>query len=176
MIFYVNATRYQIFMETVSQSTCTSVLKSDPATTLQLPSTTVTLPDMEAEHLSLKTVPVNNTQQGASSKHIFSSFRNTFDIQFNPNVFCTGVLLAFWTCSAFTLQLFDCKHVQTILEICVWLYIYIYEHLHIFFVLLSGIRFPKESAEVIQKQKQQLKDAAIFLISSQIPAFVSCFF
>ncbi|XP_051734303.1 clustered mitochondria protein homolog isoform X2 [Ctenopharyngodon idella] len=57
----------------------------------------------------------------------FVEHRNTFDINFNPNVFC------------------------------------------------AGVRFPKESAEDIQKQKQQLKDAAIFLISNQIPAFMkSC--
>ncbi|XP_077051857.1 clustered mitochondria protein homolog isoform X4 [Siphateles boraxobius] len=57
----------------------------------------------------------------------FVEHRKTFDIHFNPNVFC------------------------------------------------SGVRFPKESAEDIQKQKQQLKDAAVFLISNQIPAFMkSC--
>lgn len=161
-------------METVSQITehdreikdvSKSALKGVQSTTPQLPSTTVTLPGQDAEHLSLKTVPVNNTQ------HIFSSLRNTFDINFNPNVFCAGVLLTFWTGSVFTLQLFGCKHEQTILEICVWLYMNITN----IFVLLSGVRFPKESAEDIQKQKQQLKDAAIFLISNQIPAFVSCF-
>ncbi|CAM4670777.1 unnamed protein product [Leuciscus chuanchicus] len=128
--------RYQMFMETVSQSTehdreikdvGKSALKSDPTTTPQLSSTSVTLPDQDSEHLSLKTVPVNNTQQGSSIKHIFSSLRKTFDIHFNPNVFC------------------------------------------------AGVRFPKESAEDIQKQKQQLKDAAVFLISNQIPAFMkSC--
>ncbi|XP_067278947.1 clustered mitochondria protein homolog isoform X2 [Pseudorasbora parva] len=128
--------RYQMCMETVSQSTehdrevkdvGTSVVKSDPSTTPQLPSTTVPLPDQDAEQLSLKTVPVNNTQQGSSMKHIFSSLKNSFDIHFNPNVFC------------------------------------------------AGVRFPKESAEDIQKQKQQLKDAAVFLISNQIPTFMkSC--
>uniref|UniRef100_A0A673J608 Clustered mitochondria protein homolog n=1 Tax=Sinocyclocheilus rhinocerous TaxID=307959 RepID=A0A673J608_9TELE len=42
-------------------------------------------------------------------------------------------------------------------------------------VLCAGVRFPKESTEDIQKQKQQLKDAAVFLISNQIPAFTkSC--
>ncbi|XP_077051842.1 clustered mitochondria protein homolog isoform X2 [Siphateles boraxobius] len=128
--------RYQMFMKTVSQSSehdreikdvGKSALKSDPTTMPQLSLTSVTLPDQDSEHLSLKTVSVNNTQQGSSIKHIFSSFRKTFDIHFNPNVFC------------------------------------------------SGVRFPKESAEDIQKQKQQLKDAAVFLISNQIPAFMkSC--
>lgn len=120
-------------METVSQSTehdreikdvSKSALNSVQTTTPQLPSTTVTLPGLDAAHLSLKTVPVNNTQQSSSIKHIFSSLRNTFDIHFNPNVFCAGVLLTFWTGSVFTLQLFGCKHEQTILEICAWLYIY----------------------------------------------------
>uniref|UniRef100_A0A673MAW5 Clustered mitochondria protein homolog n=1 Tax=Sinocyclocheilus rhinocerous TaxID=307959 RepID=A0A673MAW5_9TELE len=125
--------RYQIFMETVSKSTehdkavGTSAIKSDPITTPQLPSTTVTLQDQDAEHHSLKNVPVNNIQQGSSIKHVFSSLGDTFDIHFNPNVFC------------------------------------------------AGVRFPKESTEDIQKQKQQLKDAAVFLISNQIPAFTkSC--
>lgn len=104
-----------MFMETVSQSTehdreikdvGKSALKSDPTTTPQLSSTSVALPDQDSEHLSLKTVPVNNTQQGSSIKHILSSLRKTFDIHFNPNVFCAGVLLAFWTGSVFTLQLF----------------------------------------------------------------------
>ncbi|XP_016130496.1 clustered mitochondria protein homolog [Sinocyclocheilus grahami] len=125
--------RYQTFMETVSKSSehdreiakavGTSAIKSDPITTPQLPST-VTLPDQDTEeHHSLKYVPVNNIQQGSSTKHIFSSVRNNFDIHFNPNVLC------------------------------------------------AGVRFPKESTEDIQKQKQQLKDAAVFLISNQIPAF-----
>uniref|UniRef100_A0A672RRN4 Clustered mitochondria protein homolog n=1 Tax=Sinocyclocheilus grahami TaxID=75366 RepID=A0A672RRN4_SINGR len=125
--------RYQIFMETVSKSTehdkaiGTSAIKSDPITTPQLPSTTVTLQDQDAEHHSLKNVPVNNIQQGSSIKRVFSSLGDTFDIHFNPNVFC------------------------------------------------AGVGFPKESTEDIQKQKQQLKDAAVFLISNQIPAFTkSC--
>ncbi|XP_016324965.1 clustered mitochondria protein homolog isoform X1 [Sinocyclocheilus anshuiensis] len=125
--------RYQTFMEIVSKSTehdkavGTSAIKSDPITTPQLPSTTVTLQDQDAEHHSLKNVPVNNIQQGSSIKHVFSSLGDTFDIHFNPNVFC------------------------------------------------AGVRFPKESTEDIQKQKQQLKDAAVFLISNQIPAFTkSC--
>ncbi|XP_058615136.1 clustered mitochondria protein homolog isoform X2 [Onychostoma macrolepis] len=123
----------QIFMETVSKSTepdreiSKAVGTCDPITTPQLPSTTVTLPDQDADHHSLKNVPVNNIQQGSSIKHVFSSLRDTFDIHFNPNVFC------------------------------------------------AGVRFPKESTEDIQKQKQQLKDAAVFLISNQIPAFTkSC--
>lgn len=104
---YVCVIRYQIFMETVSKSTehdreiskasGTSAIKSDPITTPQLPSSTVTLPDQDAEHHSLKNVPVNNIQQESSIKHVFSSLRDTFDIQFNPNVFCAGALLAFWT-------------------------------------------------------------------------------
>ncbi|XP_051536679.1 clustered mitochondria protein homolog isoform X2 [Myxocyprinus asiaticus] len=127
--------RYQIFLETVSQSTenditnpvSTSPVKSDSSTTTQLPLTTITLLDQNEEHDSLKTAPGNNIQPDSSLKHIFSSLRNTFDIQFNPNIFS------------------------------------------------AGVRFPKESAEVIQKQKQQLKDAAAFLISNQIPAFTkSC--
>ncbi|KAG1970056.1 clustered mitochondria protein homolog [Pimephales promelas] len=119
--------RYQMLMETVSQSTehdkeikdvGKSALKADPTTTPQLSSTSPPLPDQDSEDLSLKT---------SSIKHIFSSLRKTFDIHFNPNIFC------------------------------------------------AGVRFPKESAEDIQKQKQQLKDAAVFLISNQIPAFMkSC--
>ncbi|KAK2873015.1 hypothetical protein Q8A67_022912 [Cirrhinus molitorella] len=125
--------RYQIFLETVSQSTehdreiakavGTSAIKSDSITTPQLPSTPATVPNQDAEYHSLKNVPVNNIQQGSSINHIFSSLRDTFDIHFNPNVFC------------------------------------------------AGVRFPKESIKDIQKQKQQLKDAAVFLISNQIPAF-----
>uniref|UniRef100_A0A673M9T2 Clustered mitochondria protein homolog n=1 Tax=Sinocyclocheilus rhinocerous TaxID=307959 RepID=A0A673M9T2_9TELE len=126
---FVEHRKMAIFMETVSKSTehdkavGTSAIKSDPITTPQLPSTTVTLQDQDAEHHSLKNVPVNNIQQGSSIKHVFSSLGDTFDIHFNPNVFC------------------------------------------------AGVRFPKESTEDIQKQKQQLKDAAVFLISNQIPAF-----
>lgn len=40
-------------------------------------------------------------------------------------------------------------------------------------VYVQGVRFPKESCDEIQEQKQLLKDAATFLISSQIPALVS---
>lgn len=36
-----------------------------------------------------------------------------------------------------------------------------------------GVRFPEDSAEDIQKQKQLLKDAAAFLVSCQIPSLVS---
>uniref|UniRef100_A0A8C1MXF8 Clustered mitochondria protein homolog n=1 Tax=Cyprinus carpio TaxID=7962 RepID=A0A8C1MXF8_CYPCA len=61
---------------------------------------------------------------------------------------------------------------HTILEICVCLNMNITN----IFIHLTGVRFPKESTEDIQKQKQQLKDAAVFLISNQIAAFVSCFF
>lgn len=45
--------------------------------------------------------------------------------------------------------------------------------IHQQFLALTGVRFPKESTEEIQEQKQQLKDAASFLISNRIPAFVS---
>lgn len=165
---YVCVIRYQIYMETVSKSTehdreiskafGTSAIKSDAITTPQLPSTTVTLPDQDAEHHCLKNVPVNNIQQGSSIKHVFSSLRDTFDIHFNPNVFCAGALLSFWD-------------QQTIVEIYVWLNVNITN----IFIHLTGVCFPKESTEDIQKQKQQLKDAAVFLISNQIPAFVSCF-
>lgn len=107
-----------MFMETVSQSTEHDREIKDVGKS----STSVTLPDQDSEHLSLKTVPVNNTQQGSSIKHIFPSLRKTFDIHFNPNVFCAGVLLAFWTGSVFILcSSFGCKHEQTILEICIWL-------------------------------------------------------
>lgn len=92
-------------METVSKSTehdreitkavGTSAIKCDPITTPQLRSTTVTLQDQDAEHHSLKNVPVTNIQQGSSIKHIFSSVRNNFDIHFNPSILCAGVLLAF---------------------------------------------------------------------------------
>uniref|UniRef100_A0AAR2K973 Clustered mitochondria protein homolog n=1 Tax=Pygocentrus nattereri TaxID=42514 RepID=A0AAR2K973_PYGNA len=37
-------------------------------------------------------------------------------------------------------------------------------------IFSPGVRFPKESCKDIQEQKQLLKDAAAFLISSQIPA------
>nr|XP_055036650.1 clustered mitochondria protein homolog isoform X1 [Misgurnus anguillicaudatus] len=128
--------RYQIFMETVSQSTNqgrninkppgTSPIKSDSTELTQFPIMPVTHPDRVTIHHSPKAVPVN-IQQGSSIKHIFSSLRNTFEINFNPNVYC------------------------------------------------SGVRFPKESMEDIQNQKQLLKDAAEFLISNQIPAFAkSC--
>lgn len=40
-------------------------------------------------------------------------------------------------------------------------------------VFFVGVRFPDDSAEEVQKQKQLLKDAATFLISCQIPSFVS---
>uniref|UniRef100_A0A8C2ERV1 Clustered mitochondria protein homolog n=1 Tax=Cyprinus carpio TaxID=7962 RepID=A0A8C2ERV1_CYPCA len=60
---------------------------------------------------------------------------------------------------------------HTILEICVCLNMNITN----IFIHLTGVRFPKESTEDIQKQKQQLKDAAVFLISNQIAAFTkSC--
>lgn len=36
-----------------------------------------------------------------------------------------------------------------------------------------GVRFPEESADDIQKQKQLLKDAAAFLVSCQVPTLVS---
>jgi len=35
------------------------------------------------------------------------------------------------------------------------------------------VRFPEDSAEDVQKQKQLLKDAAAFLVSCQIPSLVS---
>ncbi|XP_017559847.1 clustered mitochondria protein homolog isoform X1 [Pygocentrus nattereri] len=42
-------------------------------------------------------------------------------------------------------------------------------------IFSPGVRFPKESCKDIQEQKQLLKDAAAFLISSQIPALIrSC--
>ncbi|XP_062867426.1 clustered mitochondria protein homolog [Trichomycterus rosablanca] len=42
-------------------------------------------------------------------------------------------------------------------------------------IFLPDIRFPKESLKEILKQKQLLKDAAAFLLSEQIPAFIrSC--
>ncbi|XP_051959972.1 clustered mitochondria protein homolog [Xyrauchen texanus] len=126
---------YQIFTETVSQSTendvgkpvGTSPVQSDSSTSTKLPLTAVALTEQYEETDPLKTTPLNNIQQGSSIKHIFSSLRNTSDIQFNPNIFS------------------------------------------------AGVRFPKESIKDIQKQTQQLKDAAAFLISNQIPAFTkSC--
>ncbi|XP_051966096.1 clustered mitochondria protein homolog isoform X2 [Xyrauchen texanus] len=39
-------------------------------------------------------------------------------------------------------------------------------------IFSPGVRFPDDSTEVIQKQKQLLKDAAAFLVSCQIPSFV----
>ena len=36
-----------------------------------------------------------------------------------------------------------------------------------------GVRFPEDSVDDIQKQKQLLKDAAAFLVSCQIPSLVS---
>ncbi|KAI7795880.1 clustered mitochondria protein homolog [Triplophysa rosa] len=129
--------RYQIFIETVSQSPehnkeinkplGTSPIKSNSTASPQHPITAVTRSDPDAEHHTPQPMSVHNIQLESSIKHIFSSLRNTFDIHFNPNVFC------------------------------------------------SGVRFPKESAEDIQKQKRQLKDAAEFLLSNQIPAFAkSC--
>ncbi|XP_056586170.1 clustered mitochondria protein homolog isoform X2 [Triplophysa dalaica] len=129
--------RYQIFIETVSlspehtkeinKSLGTSPIKSNSTATPQHPITAVTRSDPDAEHHTHQPVSVHNIQQERSIKHIFSSLMNTFDIHFNPNVFC------------------------------------------------SGVRFPKESAEDIQKQKRQLKDAAEFLLSNQVPAFAkSC--
>ncbi|XP_005170337.2 clustered mitochondria protein homolog isoform X2 [Danio rerio] len=122
--------RYQMFMKTVSQSSDddrrisqsdgTSVIKSDLSTIPQLPLNTVSIPEQKPKQPH----QITNIQQSSSIKQIFSSLRNTFDLQFNPNVFCPGV------------------------------------------------RFPKESTEEIEKQKQQLKDAASFLISYQIPAFM----
>lgn len=38
---------------------------------------------------------------------------------------------------------------------------------------IVGVRFPEDSAEDIQKQKQLLKDSAAFLVSCQIPSLVS---
>lgn len=38
-----------------------------------------------------------------------------------------------------------------------------------------GVRFPDDSADDVQKQKQLLKDAAAFLVSCQIPSLVSVF-
>uniref|UniRef100_A0AAR2J9Z4 Clustered mitochondria protein homolog n=1 Tax=Pygocentrus nattereri TaxID=42514 RepID=A0AAR2J9Z4_PYGNA len=40
-------------------------------------------------------------------------------------------------------------------------------------IFSPGVRFPEDSAEEIQKQKQLLKDAAAFLVSCQIPSLVS---
>lgn len=40
-------------------------------------------------------------------------------------------------------------------------------------VVEPGVRFPEDSADDIQKQKQLLKDAAAFLVSCQIPSLVS---
>lgn len=37
----------------------------------------------------------------------------------------------------------------------------------------TGVRFPEESTEDVQKQKQLLKDAAAFLVSGQVPSLVS---
>ncbi|XP_056119447.1 clustered mitochondria protein homolog isoform X2 [Rhinichthys klamathensis goyatoka] len=39
-------------------------------------------------------------------------------------------------------------------------------------IFSPGVRFPDDSAEDIQKQKQLLKEAAAFLVSCQIPSFV----
>ncbi|XP_067306724.1 clustered mitochondria protein homolog isoform X3 [Pseudorasbora parva] len=39
-------------------------------------------------------------------------------------------------------------------------------------IFSPGVRFPDDSAEDIEKQKQLLKDAAAFLVSCQIPSFV----
>lgn len=41
------------------------------------------------------------------------------------------------------------------------------------FVVEPGVRFPDDSANDVQKQKQLLKDAAAFLVSCQIPSLVS---
>lgn len=40
-------------------------------------------------------------------------------------------------------------------------------------VVKPGVRFPDDSADDVQKQKQLLKDAAAFLVSCQIPSLVS---
>lgn len=40
-------------------------------------------------------------------------------------------------------------------------------------VVEPGVRFPDDSMDDIQKQKQLLKDAAAFLVSCQIPSLVS---
>lgn len=40
-------------------------------------------------------------------------------------------------------------------------------------VVEPGVRFPDDSADDVQKQKQLLKDAAAFLVSCQIPSLVS---
>lgn len=40
-------------------------------------------------------------------------------------------------------------------------------------VVESGVRFPDDSLEDVQKQKQLLKDSAAFLVSCQIPSLVS---
>jgi len=47
------------------------------------------------------------------------------------------------------------------------------EHVCLCVFLFLGVRFPDESADEIQKQKQLLKDAAAFLVSCQIPSLVS---
>lgn len=39
--------------------------------------------------------------------------------------------------------------------------------------LQTGVRFPEETTDDVQKQKQLLKDAASFLLSCQIPSLVS---
>uniref|UniRef100_A0AAR2ISD0 Clustered mitochondria protein homolog n=1 Tax=Pygocentrus nattereri TaxID=42514 RepID=A0AAR2ISD0_PYGNA len=39
-------------------------------------------------------------------------------------------------------------------------------------IFSPGVRFPEDSAEEIQKQKQLLKDAAAFLVSCQIPSLI----
>uniref|UniRef100_A0A3Q3WEM0 Clustered mitochondria protein homolog n=1 Tax=Mola mola TaxID=94237 RepID=A0A3Q3WEM0_MOLML len=39
-------------------------------------------------------------------------------------------------------------------------------------IFSPGVRFPEESADEVQKQKQLLKDAAAFLVSCQIPSLV----
>ncbi|TRY92541.1 hypothetical protein DNTS_024548 [Danionella cerebrum] len=39
-------------------------------------------------------------------------------------------------------------------------------------IFSPGVRFPDDSSEDIQKQKQLLKDAAAFLVSCQVPSFV----
>lgn len=65
----------------------------------------------------------------------------------------------------------------------------LWRHYHIWFPITSkvnttksndcvcgvepGVRFPEESADDIQKQKQLLKDAAAFLVSCQVPTLVS---
>lgn len=111
-MLYICDTRYQMCMKTVSQSTDhdreiskadgASVIKSDPSTAQQLPFNTVSIPEQPHQNA--------NIQQGSSIKQIFSSLRNTFDVHFNPNIFCPGVLLREFLILIINMYMAKCDH------------------------------------------------------------------